>query len=136
MIKLAAESGVIDSVMHQVNVANHFYGARNDALLTCRKLGVGVVEMKPLVGGEQLKVGKKVKIAVYKTGWKSMAVNVSQISNSTRLLSYTLSQPGVCIAVTGVSSFKELNENLLYLKASGEERDYSKVIESMQRQDY
>jgi len=129
--KLAAESGVIDNVMIQVNVANHFHPSRDEVLLLCRNLGVGVVAMKPLVGGELLKVGKKVRIASYKTGWRSMTVNVPLYSSPSRLLNYTLCQLGVCTAVTGVSSLEEINANLQLFKASKSEKDYSLLIESI-----
>lgn len=129
VIQLAVESGAIDSVMYQVNIANHFYTSRDEALLLCKKRGIGVAAMKPLVGGELLKAGKNVKVAAYKTGWKSMTVNVPKNSNPTRLLNYTLSQPGVCTAVTGVSSIKELATNLQFLKALDHEKDYHELIE-------
>jgi len=129
VIKLAAESGAVDCVTHQVNVANHFYAPRDEALRLCKALGVGVVAMKPLVGGELLKAGKKVKIATYKTGWKSMTVNVPENSNPHRLLNYALCQPGVCTAITGVSSAVELAENLHFFKATEADKDYSGLIE-------
>lgn len=131
VIKLAVQSGIVDCVMHQVNVANHFYASRNEALFLCKDQGVGVVAMKPLAGGELLKVGKKVKIASYKTGWKSMTVNVPQNSNPLRLLNYTLCQPGVCTAVTGVSSLEELNVGLQLFETPEYEKDYSLLIESI-----
>jgi predicted aldo/keto reductase-like oxidoreductase len=129
VIKLAAKSGVVDCVTHQVNVANHFYAPRDEALLLCKALGVGVAAMKPLVGGELLKAGRKVKVATYKTGWKSLTVNVPENSNPHRLLNYALCQPGVCTAVTGVSSAVELAENLQFFEASEAEKDYSGLLE-------
>lgn len=131
VIEIATQSNAVDCVMYQVNVANHFYDARNKALLLCRDKGVGVVAMKPLCGGELLKAGRKVKIAAYKTGWKSITVNVPQNSNSLRLLNYTLCQPGVCSAVTGVSSLEELAENLNFFKAPESEKDYHPLIECL-----
>ncbi|XHH07809.1 MAG: aldo/keto reductase [Candidatus Bathyarchaeia archaeon] len=129
VIKLAVQSGLVDCVMHQVNVANHFYTSRDEALLLCQDKGVGVVAMKPLVGGDLLKAGRKVKVANYKTGWKSMTVKVPQNSNPLRLLNYTLSQHGVCTAVTGVSSLEELTANLQLFKAKEDEKDYRQLIE-------
>ncbi len=129
VIKLVIQSGAVDCVMHQVNVINHFYAARNEALLLCRDKGVGVVAMKPLVGGELLKAGRKVKIAAYKTGWKSLTVNVPQNSNALRLLNYAICQPGVCTAVTGVTSYEELTANLQFFKAANSEKDYHELIE-------
>ncbi|MGD6807135.1 MAG: aldo/keto reductase [Candidatus Bathyarchaeia archaeon] len=129
VIKVAVESGVVDCVMHQVNVANHFYAARDEALRLCHDRSVGVVAMKPLVGGELLKAGLKVKVAAYKTGWKNMTVNVPQNTNPSALLNYVLCQPGVCTAVTGVSSIEELTADLKLFSASEAEKDYRQLIE-------
>jgi predicted aldo/keto reductase-like oxidoreductase len=131
VIRLAAESGIIESVMHQVNIANHTYAARHEALKTCSALGTGVVAMKPFAGGELLKAGQKVKIPAYKSGWKTMTLEIPACSTPTKLLSYTLSQPGVCTAVTGFSSLRELIANLTYLKASPNEKDYSPLLENL-----
>jgi aryl-alcohol dehydrogenase-like predicted oxidoreductase len=128
VIKLAASTGAIDSIMHQVNLANHMYEARNEALRRCSELGVGVVAMKPFAGGLLLKAGKKVKIPAYKSGWKRMVFKVPECATPTKLLSYTLSQRGVCTAVTGVSSLKELTSNLAYLSASAVDRDYAALL--------
>jgi len=131
VVKSAAESGTVDCVMHQVNVANHLYRARTDALRVCSKLGVGVVAMKPFAGGELLKAGKHFTIPVYKTGWKMTTINVPQEATSTKLLSYTLDQPGVRTAVTGIASFEELAADLAYLNASDQDRDYSQLLEKL-----
>ncbi len=134
VVKSAAESGIVDCVMHQVNVANHMYPARTEALRMCSKLGVGVVAMKPFAGGELLKAGKQVTIPVYKTGWKMTTMNVPQEATSTKLLSYTLDQPGVCTAVTGIRSLEELTADLAYQNASNQDRDYSQIIESLRKE--
>lgn len=128
VIKLAASTGVVDSIMHQVNLSNHRYAARNEALRRCDELGVGVVAMKPFAGGLLLKAGKKVRIPAYKSGWKTMVFNVPECATPTKLLSYTLSQRGVCTAVTGVTSLEELTRNLTYLTASPIERDYAALL--------
>ncbi len=128
VIKLAIQSSV-DCVTYQVNVANHFHKARDKALLLCHDKDVGVVAMKPLVGGELLKAGHKVKVASYKSGWKSMTVNVPQNTNPHRLLNYTLSQPAVCTAITGVASIEELTANLQFFESPESEKDYGQLID-------
>jgi len=128
VIKLAASTGVVDSIMHQVSIANHMYEGRNEALKRCNELGVGVVAMKPFAGGLLLKAGKEVKIPAYKSGWKTMVFKVPECATPTKLLSYTLSQRSVCTAVTGVSSLEELTRNLAYLSASAMERDYTALL--------
>jgi len=107
VVKPAAEPGVMAAVMHQVNILNHFHPAPNEALNACSRHGVGVVAMKPFAGGELLKAGQKVRIPAYKTGWKTMTVQVPWNTTSTRLLSYVLEQSAVCTAVIGVSSVEE-----------------------------
>jgi predicted aldo/keto reductase-like oxidoreductase len=128
VIKLAASTDVIDSIMHQINIAGHNYEARNEALRKCDELGIGVVAMKPFAGGLLLKTGKKVKIPAYKSGWKTMVFKVPECVTPTKLLSYTLSQRGVCTAVMGVSSLEELTSDLAYLSSSAMERDYAKLL--------
>lgn len=128
IVKLAASTGAIDCIMYQVNLANHEHLARNEALKLCAELGVGIIAMKPFGGGTLLKRGREVKIPAYKSGWKSMTLKIPEDSNSTRLLNYALSQPAVCVALTGVSSVKELAENIAYLDASPEEREYKALL--------
>ncbi len=131
VVKVAAEAGV-DSVMYQVNIANHQYPARNNALRMCGTLGVGVVAMKPFAGGALLHAGRKVRIPTYKTGWKTITMDVPMEATPTKLLSYCLSQPNVCTVVTGVSSSSELVTNLAYVNASNHEKDYQNIIESFE----
>ncbi len=127
---LAAEAGA-DTVMYQVNASNDGYEARDDALVTCRDLCVGVVAMKPFAGGHLLGAGKKVRIPAYKTGWRARTLRVPPSVTTVNLLGYTLRQPGVCTAVTGVSSTEELVADLAYLKASEKERDPSGIVKEM-----
>jgi len=135
VVKSAAESGIVDCVMHQINAANHMYFARTEALRVCSRLGVGIVAMKPFAGGELLKPGKKVTIPIYKTGWKMRTITVPQETTTTKLLSYTLNQPGVCTAVMGIASFKELTDNLNYLNASKQDKDYAALIKNLEEQE-
>lgn len=128
VVKLAALTGVIDIIMHQVNLANHKHSTRDEALRRCKELGVGVVAMKPFAGGALLKTGHEVKIPAYKSGWKSMTFKIPECSTPTRLLSYTLSQPAVCTALTGITSVKELAENISCLDKSLEEKDYRPLL--------
>lgn len=128
IVKLAASTGAIDCVMYQVNLANHKHLARNEALKRCAELGVGVIAMKPFGGGTLLKSGNKAKIPAYKSGWKSMCLKIPGCPNPTRLLSYTLSQPAVSVALMGVSSTEELAENITYLHASPKEKEYKALL--------
>lgn len=118
VVKIAAQTESVDSVMYQVNVANHAYKAAKDALKYCQQCGVGVVAMKPFAGGELLKAGKTVKIAEYKTGWKPITLTVPNYTAPAMLLSYVLDQPSVCTVVVGVSSTQQLTANLTYLELS------------------
>ncbi len=133
VMRLAVGHPLIDCVMHQVNVANHSHTALHHSLEVCKAHGISVVAMKPFAGGELLKVGKKVKIPAYKTGWKTLTVEVPKDTTSIRLLSYVLDQPAVCTAVTGISSVEQLHANLAYLNASTEERDYFGLLASLER---
>jgi aryl-alcohol dehydrogenase-like predicted oxidoreductase len=79
-------------------------------------------------GGTLLKSAHEVKILGYKSGWRSMLLKIPECSNPTRLLSYTLSQPAVCGALMGVSSTKELAENITYLDVSPKEKEYKALL--------
>lgn len=133
VVKLAAQTNSVDSIMYQVNAVNHVYEVAKEALRFCQQRNIGVVAMKPFAGGELLKVGVNVKIAVYKTGWKPMSLIVPKCTSPIRLLSYVLDQPSVCSAVTGVSSAQELATNLTYLTASKEEKEYRMLLNELHR---
>ncbi|MCW4001369.1 MAG: aldo/keto reductase [Candidatus Bathyarchaeota archaeon] len=58
-----------------------------------------------------------------------MTVNVPQNTTASALLNYALYQPGVCTAVTGVSSLEELTANLRFFEATDIEKDYRQLME-------
>lgn len=125
----ASESGDIDVIMIQVNLANNAMPQRNEMLATCAKEGVGIVAMKPFAGGKLLQKNKTVNIAAYQTGWKSLKRKIPQLITPVQCISYTLSQVGVCCTVPGVKNVEELNSVLAFLDATDEEKDFSKLLE-------
>lgn len=125
----AAETGAVDVVMIQVNLANNAMPHRNEMLSVCAKEGVGVVAMKPFAGGKLLQRNKTVNIAAYQTGWKSVKKKIPSVITPVQCLSYTLSQVGVCTVVPGVSNGEELNDVLSFLDATDEEKDFSGLLE-------
>jgi len=133
VVKLVAQTSIVDSVMYQVNAANNANTINGEALKFCHHCGVSVVAMKPFAGGELLKSGKSVTIAEYKTGWKSLSLIVPKCATPVRLLSYVLDQPAVCTAVTGITSTRELAANLAYLTSSKEEKDYRSLLRELQK---
>lgn len=131
VVKLAAETGVIDVEMFQVNMANHRLQGRDEVLKVCADCGVGVVAMKPLAGGKLLQHEKNVKIARYQTGGVMVEAKIPTSLTPIKCLSYVLSRPGVCTTVVGVSSVDELHSILAYPNASEEEKDYSQLLEEL-----
>jgi len=131
VVKLAVDTGVIDVVTFQVNMASRNLPGRNEALKMCADNGVGVVAMKPFAGGKLLQHRKKVKIAKCQTGGITVDVRIPATVTPIKCLSYILSQPGVCTAIPGVSNLDELRSVLAYPKATQEEKDYSQPLKML-----
>ncbi len=106
----ASQSGEIDVLMHSISIQGDATPGRKDLFHECAARDVGLVAMKPFAGGGLLQ----------ETGKKSVT--------PIQCLNYTLSQPGVCTVVPGLSNVKELRQALAYLDASDEEKDFSSVL--------
>ena len=126
----AAETGTVDVIMIQVNVANNAMPHRDEMLSVCAREGVGIVAMKPFAGGKLLQKNKTVNIAAYQTGWKSLKKKIPPVITPVQCISYTLSQVGVCTVVPGVSSGEELDAALAFLEATDKEKDFSGLLEN------
>ena len=124
----AAESGKIDVIMIQVNMANNAMPGRNEMLATCAREEIGLVAMKIFAGGKLLQRNRTVNIAAYQTGGKSLKKKISPLITPVQCISYTLSQMGVCTVVPGAKNVNELNESLAYLNANDEEKDFSALM--------
>jgi uncharacterized protein len=86
--------------------------SRRELFLECERLGVAIVAMKP-----------------YAAGWVFWKENPSGIALSpVQCLQYTLSQPGVALAVPGCKSPAEVRAALAWLDASDEEKDFGGVL--------
>jgi len=132
VVELAAEHPRIRSVMYQVNMANHGFEGRNDALQRCAETGTGVVAMKPYAKGKLLRAGRTVGFSTFDTGGSKRKMKIPKGVNAVRCLSYSLSQPGVTCAVPGVKNVEELLGGLEYIQASEIDRDFSEEIGEMQ----
>jgi len=128
LVKRAAESRRFDVIMYQVNLAGNAVPGRGEALAACARNGVGVLAMKPFAGGKLLMQGASTRIGNWQTGGPAVKKEIPATVTPIQCLSYTLSQPGVCTAVAGVSKLAELEEDLRYLEATPKERDYSALL--------
>ena len=128
VVKRAAEHPEIGSVMYQVNMANPALPGRDEALRRCAETGTGVVAMKPYAAGKLLLANRTVSFSKYQTGGLTLKKKLPVSMTPVRCLSYTLSQPGVSCAVTGVKNVDELHGGLEYLRASDPERDYEREL--------
>jgi predicted aldo/keto reductase-like oxidoreductase len=126
----AAESGLVDTIMIQVNVANNAMPYRDEMLAICAKNKVGVVAMKPFAGGKLLQKNRTVHIAKYQTGGTSLKRKIPPDITPVQCVSYVLSQVGVCTTVPGVKNEEELKSVLQYIDAPPEEKDFSSIITS------
>ena len=124
----AVKSGHFDMIMNQINFVNHTLPGRRAFLETCRKEGVGLVAMKPFARGNLLQRNRTVNIAKYHSGGISLRKKMPQDITPIKCLSYTLSQTGVSTTIPGVKNVQELKENLTYLNASEEEKDFSNIL--------
>lgn len=131
VVKLAAEHPEIESVMYQINMANHNLKGRDEALQFCIERGMGIVAMKPYAGGKLLQTNKTVNIATYQTGGLSLKRKIPGSITPVKCLSYTLSQSGVSCAVTGVKNIEELHGGLAYLDASEIDRDFQQELKDL-----
>ncbi len=125
----AAELGIVDVVMIQINLANNAMPRRNEMLSVCAREGVGVVAMKPFAGGRLFQKNRTVNISSYRTGWKSMKKKIPRAITPVLCTSYILSQVGVSCIVPGVRNVEQLEQVLAYVDATHEEKDFSCVLE-------
>ncbi|MFW9900784.1 MAG: aldo/keto reductase [Candidatus Thorarchaeota archaeon] len=124
----AARTGHFDMIMNQINFINHSLQGRKELLGTCSKEGVGFVAIKPFAKGNLLQRNRIVNIAKYHTGGISLKRKMPQEITPIKCLSYILSQIGVSTTIPGVKNVQELNENLAYLNATDEEKDFTKIL--------
>ncbi len=109
----AVKAGHLDVLMHPFNIAEGAQPGKKELLHTCANLGVGLAAMKPFAGGEIFQ----------------RETHISPV----QCINYTLSQPGVSTAVTGVKNVEELDAALAFLDATDEEKDYGAVIGDFQQ---
>ncbi|KPK85718.1 MAG: hypothetical protein AMJ81_02995 [Phycisphaerae bacterium SM23_33] len=111
----AVASGVVDVLMHSLNLSGDATPGRKQLYHACAAQGVGLIAMKPFAGGSLLQNGTAVP------------------PTPVQCLSYALSQPAVATVVPGVKDPSELEAALAYLDASEQERDFSAVVGRFQR---
>ncbi|MBN1683325.1 aldo/keto reductase [Candidatus Bathyarchaeota archaeon] len=131
VVKLAVESGEIDVITYQINLANHNMSGRDEALEICRDYNIGVIAMKPFAGGKLLQYGKKVRVAAYQTGGRSQTFKIPLNATPLKCLSYVLDQPGVSATIAGFSSINEVLSSIQYFNVTKEDLDYSNLLENL-----
>ncbi|MBM3291398.1 aldo/keto reductase [Candidatus Bathyarchaeota archaeon] len=131
VVKIAVETGDIDVITYQINLANHGMPGRNEALEICNDYNVGVIAMKPFAGGNLLKTGKTVRIASYQTGGRSQLFKIPLDNSPVKCLSYVLDQTRVSTAIVGFSDILEISQAIKYFTADKEELDYSKILKKL-----
>jgi predicted aldo/keto reductase-like oxidoreductase len=126
--KKAALSGHFDMIMTQINMVNHHIKERSELMTICNKKNIGLVAIKPFAGGKLLQRNRTVIIAKYQSGGISLKKKIPSDITPIKCLNYTLSQNAISTVVPGVKNVNELDELLMYLHASEEEKDYSTLI--------
>jgi predicted aldo/keto reductase-like oxidoreductase len=121
---MAVRSGAYDLIMQPVNLASRaistpfrrgFVAGEKRALLhACAQHEVPVIAMKVFWGGKLLQPGKGV------------------VATPVQCLHYALSQPGVGMALAGVSKAEEVEALAAYADASAEAKDYAAIVAAQQ----
>jgi predicted aldo/keto reductase-like oxidoreductase len=105
-LKSIVSSGLFDSVTLQYNLLDR---SLEEGIALARELGEGVVVMGPVGGG--------------RLGFPSDKARelVGEVKSTPELaLRFVLSNPGVCVALSGMSTLTQLEENVATADASGE----------------
>ncbi len=115
------DMGIIDMMMFSINPM-YDYGQGDFSIGSsteryalysrCEKEGVGISVMKPFNAGQLLSA---------KTSPFHQALTPAQC------IQYALDRPGVLTVMQGAANIKQLKQNLSFLDASEEERDYSVI---------
>ncbi len=129
VVRLVAEEGLFDSVMYQINLANHSLPDRDTVLDLCKRKGVGVVSMKPFAAGRLLKAGEVTMVQRWQSGGQYLKLMMPEIT-TTQCLSYSLAQPGVCVVVAGPSNLIELNDLIGFKNAKKDEVCFEHLLDT------
>jgi predicted aldo/keto reductase-like oxidoreductase len=131
-VQEAASRSEIDSIMYQINISNHTDPERNKALTACIDNKKGLIAMKPYAGGTLLSFGKKVKIAGYKRGGKTIEIKLPETLTTMKLLKYVIDLPAVSCVVSGPSNIEEIKDNIRIF--TNQNIVYRKELEEIARQ--
>ncbi|MCX6642574.1 MAG: aldo/keto reductase [Candidatus Bathyarchaeota archaeon] len=129
VVRLVAEEELFDSVMYQINLANHCLPDRNTVLDLCKSKGVGVVAMKPFAAGRLLRAGEVTMVQRWQSGGQYLKMMMPEIT-TTQCLSYSLAQPGVCVVVAGPSSLTELERLIGFNNAKKDEVCFEHLLDA------
>ena len=102
----AIKSGVIDVLMFPVYLTKSLSKKYEEVYLSCEKEDIGLVAMKPFMGGKLL--------------WETGGNRISPV----QCLSYVLSIKQVSTVVPGVKNMDELKEDLNYFQSSKKEKNF------------
>lgn len=128
----AVQSGHVDVLMFQVNMATHAVPGKKELLQACAAHGVGVVAMKPYGGGRLLSRGRTIHVGKRQGSGEAFALHKNRAITPVHCLAYTLAQTGVCTAVPGCANLEQMQAALAYCQATEEEKDFSPILTDFQ----
>lgn len=131
LLRRIASMPEINSVMFQVNMANHHLPMRDEVFNLCSENGKGIIAMKPFAKGKLLRPRRKEKISSYMSGGIQMTSRMPEGNTSAKCLHYTLSQPGVCVAVPGASNIDELRDCVNYVNVPVDQKTYEAEVDEL-----
>lgn len=129
----AVEDGYVDVVMFPIHLASYAAPGRKEMLAVCVAHSIGVVAMKPFAGGKLLSGERTLRLAGYHTGHRATRFRMTQAITPVQCMHYTLSQPGVSLALIGCENVEQLTAALAYWQATDEERDFLPIMTDFQQ---
>ena len=139
--RMAVETGLIDVLMFSVNpcydmqppdedvemlwaderyekALHNFNSERESLYELCERENVGIDVMKVYAGGDLLKADMS---------------PFGRAFTPVQALNYALTRPAVAAVMVGCRSISEMEQALAWCNATGEERDYSKVLAGLEK---
>ena len=111
---------------------------RTELFAACGEHQVGLVAMKPYAGGNLLSAEASIYVDTYKMGRADLDGAPMRVEKSTSIsplqcISYVLDQPSVSTVIPGCADLPQLDDALVWLKASDTDRDTAALVPAFEQ---